>query len=148
MKEIAIDGPAGGRPCIRAPAVVPVRRKLTTTSSTCACRIDGASTGPPAAAFPVRTKIPEPMIAPMPSAVSDHGPSVFFSLCPGSSASAISLSMALEQKTCVSEVRTVGSGAGVGCDKRLISPEVRDQRQHDALGQRVSNFAGQVRIAD
>jgi hypothetical protein len=46
--------------------------------------------------------------------------------------------MDLQQKSWLSEVRTVGSGAGVGCDKRLISPEVRDQRQHDALGQRES----------
>jgi hypothetical protein len=37
--------------------------------------------------------MPEPMIAPMPSAVSDHGPSVFRSRCSGSSDSAISLSM-------------------------------------------------------
>jgi hypothetical protein len=33
------------------------------------------------------------MIAPIPSAVSDHGPKDFFSRCSGSSASAISLSM-------------------------------------------------------
>jgi hypothetical protein len=47
----------------------------------------------PAAAVPVRTKIPEPMIAPMPSAVSDHGPSDFGRRCPGLSESEISLSM-------------------------------------------------------
>ena len=47
----------------------------------------------PAAAVPVSTKIPEPIIAPMPSAVSDHGPSDFGRRCPGLSESEISLSM-------------------------------------------------------
>src|SRR5579864_2052897 len=101
----------------------------------------------PAMAVPITVKIPEPITAPIPRAVRETGPSVFFSRRSGCSESVISLSMDLQQKSWLSEVRTVGSGAGVGCDKRLISPEVRD-RQHDALGQRVSNFAGQVRIAD
>ena len=90
-----------------APAVLPVRRKLTSRSSTWACRMEGASKCSPAAAVPVRTKIPEPMMAPMPSAVSDQGPRVFFRRCSGSSASAISLSMDLQQKSWFSEVRTV-----------------------------------------
>jgi hypothetical protein len=30
-------------------------------------------------AVPITVKMPEPMTAPMPSAVSDHGPRVFFS---------------------------------------------------------------------
>ena len=61
----------------------------------------------PAAAVPVSTKIPEPMMAPMPRAVSDNGPKVFLSLRAGSSDSAISLSMDLQQKICRSEVRIV-----------------------------------------
>ena len=68
-------------------------------SSTCACRIDGTSKYSPAAAVPVRTKIPEPMMAPMPSAVSVHGPSVFFSRCSGFSESEISLSIDLQQNS-------------------------------------------------
>jgi hypothetical protein len=47
----------------------------------------------PAAAVPVRTKIPEPMIAPIPRAVRDHGPSDFGRRWPGRSESEISLSM-------------------------------------------------------
>ena len=47
----------------------------------------------PAAAVPVRTKIPDPMMAPIPSAVIDHGPNVFFSRVSGRSESEISLSM-------------------------------------------------------
>ena len=39
------------------------------------------------------------MMAPIPSAVSDHGPSVFWSLCPGASDSEISLSMDLQQRS-------------------------------------------------
>lgn len=47
----------------------------------------------PAAAVPVSTKMPEPMMAPIPSAVSDHGPSDFVSRWSGCSESEISLSM-------------------------------------------------------
>src|SRR5208283_5599746 len=119
--EIAIDGPAGGRPCMSAPAVLLVRRKFMITSSACACNREGAWKYSPAAAVPVRMKIPEPMMAPMPSAVSDHGPSDLLSRCSGWSASEISLSMDLQQKTCLSEVRMTAAGS-VGCDKRLRSP--------------------------
>src|SRR5580704_6687524 len=116
---MAIDGPAAGRPCISAPAVLPVRMKLTITSSACACRIDVAWKYSPAAAVPVSTKIPEPMMAPMPSAVSDQGPRDFCSLWPGASESEISLSIDLQQKIWLSEVRTTFEGGSVvDCDKR------------------------------
>src|SRR5689334_590081 len=62
--------------------------------------MEGAWKYSPAAAVPVKTKIPDPMIAPMPSAVSDQGPSVFLSRCSGASASASSLSMLLTLKSC------------------------------------------------
>ena len=104
-----------------APAVLPVRTKLMSTSSACACSRDGAWKNSPAAAVPVRMKIPEPMIAPIPSAVSDHGPSDLLSRCSGSSESEISLSIDLQQKTCLSEVRMTAAGS-VGCDKRLGAP--------------------------
>src|SRR5580704_11363601 len=68
-----MEGPAGGRPCMSAPAVLPVRTKLMITSSACACSRDGAWKYSPAAAVPVSIKMPEPMMAPMPSAVSDQG---------------------------------------------------------------------------
>jgi hypothetical protein len=54
-----------------------------------------ASNCSPEMAVPMTVKMPEPMTAPMPRAVSDHGPSVFFSLCSGSSDSRISLSIDL-----------------------------------------------------
>jgi hypothetical protein len=66
-----------------APAVLPVRTKLMITSSACACRRDGAWKYSPAAAVPVRMKMPEPMMAPMPSAVSDQGPSDLLRRCSG-----------------------------------------------------------------
>jgi len=53
----------------------------------------------PAMAVPTTVKMPEPMTAPMPRAVSDHGPRVFFSRCSGSSDSEISLSMDLQQNS-------------------------------------------------
>src|SRR6266568_1063995 len=121
--EIAMEGPAGGRPCMRTAAVPPPRRKFTIISSTCACRIDGAWKYSPAAAVPVSTKMPDPMMAPMPSAVSDHGPSVFCRRWPGDSDSKISLSMDLQQKTCLSEVRITSAGSVDDGDKRLWSPE-------------------------
>ena len=43
--------------------------------------------------------MPEPMMAPMPSAVSDQGPSVFAAAVPGASESEISLSIDLQQKS-------------------------------------------------
>src|SRR6267143_4484758 len=123
-----MEGPAGGRPCISAPAKLPVRRKFTIRSSTCACRIDGALKYSPAAAVPVSTKIPEPMMAPMPSAVSDHGPRVLLSLVSGCSESEISLSMDLQQKAWLLEVRmTLAAGSMVDCGKSLLSPHSRSR---------------------
>jgi len=61
--------------------------------------MDEVSNFCPAIAVPTTVKIPEPITAPMPSAVSDHGPSVFFSRCSGSSDSEISLSMDLHAKS-------------------------------------------------
>ena len=46
-------------------------------------------------------KMPDPITAPMPSAVSDTGPSVFFSACSGRSDSEISLSIDLVAKICL-----------------------------------------------
>jgi hypothetical protein len=49
---------------------------------------------------PITVKIPDPITAPTPSAVSDSGPSVFFSACSGRSDSEISLSIDLVRKIC------------------------------------------------
>jgi hypothetical protein len=49
----------------------------------------------PEIAVPITVKIPEPITAPMPSAVSDQGPRVFFRECSGSAESLISLSIDL-----------------------------------------------------
>ena len=56
--------------------------------------------GLPPIAVPMTVKMPEPMTAPMPSAVRENGPRVFFSECSGRSLSAISLSMDLVAKIC------------------------------------------------
>ncbi len=47
----------------------------------------------PAIAVPMTVKMPEPMTAPMPRAVSETGPSVLRSACFGSQDWAMSLSM-------------------------------------------------------
>jgi hypothetical protein len=49
----------------------------------------------PEIAVPMTVKMPDPITAPMPSAVNDHGPSVFLSACSGSSESRMSLSIDL-----------------------------------------------------
>ena len=49
-------------------------------------------------------KIPEPITAPIPSAVSDQGPSVFFRQCSGNSESLISLSIDLVANSCFRSV--------------------------------------------
>jgi hypothetical protein len=53
----------------------------------------------PAIAVPITVKMPEPMTAPMPSAVSDQGPSVFLSARSGSSESRMSLSIDFRAKS-------------------------------------------------
>src|SRR6202167_4107477 len=116
-----MERPAGGRPCMSAPAVLPVRTKLIITSSACACRRDGAWKNSPAAAVPVRMKMPEPIMAQMASAVSDDGPSDLLSRCSGCSESEISLSIDLQQNSWLSEVRMTAAGS-VGCDKQLGAP--------------------------
>jgi hypothetical protein len=58
----------------------------------------------PAMAVPMTVKIPEPITAPMPSAVSDQGPSVFLRQCSGSSESLISLSIDLVANSCFRSV--------------------------------------------
>jgi len=66
-------------------------------------------------------KMPEPMTAPMPRAVSDQGPSVFFSAFSGSSDSRISLSMDLQASSWLgSAVLLVGRG-GISQRKRSDS---------------------------
>src|ERR1019366_10149047 len=68
-------------------------------SASGAFRIDEVSNFWPAMAVPITVKMPEPMTAPIPKAVSDHGPRVFLSRCSGSSDSEISLSIDLHAKS-------------------------------------------------
>ena len=58
------------------------------------------STVSPAAAVPVRMKMPEPITAPMPNAVRLHGPSVLRSRLSGCSEPAISASMLRVRRSC------------------------------------------------
>ena len=53
----------------------------------------------PAIAVPTTVKMPDPITAPMPSAVNDTGPKVFFSRRSGSSESEINLSIDLQVKS-------------------------------------------------
>jgi len=57
--------------------------------------------GLPPIATPTTVNIPEPMTAPIPNAVRDTGPSVFFNACSGLSDSEISLSIDLVRKICL-----------------------------------------------
>ena len=57
--------------------------------------------GLPPIATPMTVKMPEPITAPIPSAVSETGPSVFFNAFSGNSDSEISLSIDLVAKICL-----------------------------------------------
>ncbi len=58
----------------------------------------------PEIAVPMTVKMPEPMTAPMPSEVSDHGPRLFFSERSGSSDSLMSLSIDLRASSWLGRV--------------------------------------------
>src|SRR5580658_5555689 len=95
----------------------------------------------PEIAVPMTVKMPDPMTAPMPSAVSDHGPSVFFSACSGSSESLMSLSIDLRASSWLGRTvllirwiaghlsiagfcRLGEQSSGAGCLRRSVQEEV------------------------
>src|ERR1700722_8725012 len=63
--------------------------------------IEACAAGLPPIATPMTVKIPEPITAPIPRAVKETGPSVFFNACSGISDSEISLSIDLVLKICL-----------------------------------------------
>ena len=69
----------------------------------------------PPIAVPMTVKMPDPITAPMPSAVSETGPSVFFSACSGRSESEISLSIDLRAKDLGQRVLPSGRDGCAGC---------------------------------
>ena len=62
---------------------------------------EASAAGLPPIATPIMVKIPDPITAPIPSAVKETGPSVFFNACSGISDSEISLSIDLVRKICL-----------------------------------------------
>ena len=85
-----MPGPAPGRPSMdKACGPCNIR------SSTVACRMDVLRSVSPAAAVPVRMKMPEPMTAPTPNAVRLQGPRVLRRRLSGSSEALIRASMLL-----------------------------------------------------
>ena len=64
------------------------------------------SAGLPPIAVPITVKIPEPITAPIPRAVSETGPSSLRKACSGRSESAMSLSMDLVAKICLGSGRS------------------------------------------
>jgi hypothetical protein len=93
-------GPAPGRP--------KVGERWIRYSSKGALTIELNSNFCPAMAVPTTVKMPEPMTAPMPRAVSDQGPSVFFSRCSGSSESEMSLSIDLRESSWLASALLLG----------------------------------------
>src|SRR5258707_12372639 len=81
--------------------------------------------------------MPEPMIAPMPRAVSDHGPRDFGSRCPGLSESEISLSMDFLAKSWLArkaslELRDASDGPEKTAMRRRSAPKA-PLRRHQCL---------------
>jgi hypothetical protein len=70
--------------------------------------------GLPPIAVPITVKMPDPMTAPMPSAVSETGPSVFFRACSGRSESEISLSIDFVRKICLASALSCLGKGGAG----------------------------------
>ena len=66
--------------------------------------------GFPPIAVPITVKMPDPITAPIPSAVSDTGPRCFFSACSGRSESEISLSIDFVRKICRGSVVSLSLG--------------------------------------
>jgi hypothetical protein len=62
----------------------------------------------PEIAVPMTVNIPEPITAPIPRAVSDHGPRVFFRQCSGFWESRISLSMDLRDSSWLASGKLLG----------------------------------------
>src|SRR6267142_6153428 len=92
MKEIAIAGPAPGRPNDVERVIKYCKRGAFRIEETCSfC---------PAIAVPTTVKIPDPITAPIPSDVRLSHPSDFFSRFSGLSASEMSWSMLLVRKNC------------------------------------------------
>jgi len=97
-------------------------------------------------------KMPEPMTAPMPRAVSDQGPRVFLRACSGSSDSRISLSMDLRANSWLGRVvllllryRKAGSGK-----QRAFAAvyRMRESGGEAPAGVRGEEWAGRKRAAE
>src|SRR5271167_3725840 len=98
--------------------------------------MDEVSNFCPAIAVPITVKMPEPMTAPMPKAVSDHGPRVFFIRCSGSSDSEISLSIDLHAKSWFARTVLPGMLESMPQDsnrKRAREQEVVASRMHSGV---------------
>jgi len=77
-----------------------------------------SAAGLPPMATPITVKMPEPMTAPMPKAVSETGPSVLCRARSGRSESAISLSMDLVAKICLGSVELLKAKSTVNGRQR------------------------------
>src|ERR1039457_6537373 len=98
----------------------------------------GSSNFWPAIAVPMTVKMPEPMTAPMPSAVSDHGPRVFFRECSGSSDSRISLSIDLRASSWLGRAVLLKPPGAWICP-RILSEELA----HRVLSQNTVHLDGE-----
>ena len=103
---------------------------------------EAIAAGLPPIATPITVKIPDPITAPIPNAVRETGPSVFFNACSGLSDSEISLSIDLVRKICLASelapaYRRIGAGRfNCRCGFRMLckitapcGPEVLSQPQ-------------------
>src|SRR5690348_8585477 len=99
--------------------------------------MDEVSNFSPAIAVPITVKMPEPMTAPIPSEVSETGPRVLRNLRSGSSDSAISLSMDLQQKAWRGRVRLLcwkNAIRGVYSEKPAVNaPPIHANRRGTSL---------------
>jgi hypothetical protein len=143
ISEIANAGPAPGRP-----AMAPWCNSRSITGES---PHEASAAGFPPIATPMTVKIPEPMTAPIPSAVSETGPSVFFSACSGRSDSEISLSIDFVAKICLASAlapayRRIGAGRSNCTSRFRLLCEISVIQEPGALQQNYRSCSGR-RIA-
>src|ERR1017187_3224052 len=98
----------------------------------------GSGNCSPAMAVPMTVKMPEPITAPMPSAVRDHGPRLFLSESSGSSDSLMSLSIDLRASSWLGRAVLLKPPGAWICP-RILSEELA----HRVLSQNTVHLDGE-----
>jgi hypothetical protein len=95
----------------------------------------------PEIAVPMTVKMPEPITAPMPREVSDHGPNVRLRECAGSSASRISLSMDFRASSWLRRQILLAPAANRVCEGAFSQAYRQRRRRKAGLSRRQTAYS-------